>query len=406
MIKRRHVLFIFVFVILSIASVPHTSQAKILNAYYNTDLTPTPSDIYLLFYDKDAKEKEIIITREIYARQCMQTPTAFRTVEMDDALVTKVQFDYGAQTFLVMHPEGVYTDEYVYMVTGANDTKTQEISFFVTYSNDSGVTWSDMHFIYNTTLTSANLYQYVPVIIEDNLYIYYTYKSSVFPFTNVTIVDLSTLEVLDVLQLQDFFGKDFDLYYHNNKLYIVSTDPTDKDYVRFTYSEDGYNISDIESRIPSLDRNVTLHNPTLTYWKDGFYIVAEDMHDAIIHQKEVSELYLWGVWIEDVGKTVSPSDISKLGSQEYDGYFEKDASITVVNNQLFVSCTQDKSAAGLQGYPDIAFFFSADGKTWTHQFMGSKSLISNPGVIFAIATVIVFAVTVPVVLVIQKRMKE
>ena len=131
----------------------------------------------------------------------------------------------------------------------------------------------------------------------------------------------------------------------------------------------------------------------------------EILATAVIQQKELGEIFLWGFWIEDVGKENTMSAIHKLGSSKYDGYYEKDASVTVVNGQLFVSCTQDKSSQSQQGYPNIAFFFSTDGVSWTHQFMGTYSLITNPGIIFAIATVGVFIVTLPTVVFLQKRKK-
>ncbi|MHA1779209.1 MAG: hypothetical protein ACTSUF_02865 [Candidatus Heimdallarchaeaceae archaeon] len=405
MIKKRQLIFGMVFVIMSVAAVPHLSQAKILYSYYNSVLTPTSSDVYLVLYDKDTLEREIVLTREIYARQCMQTPTEFRTVEMDDALITKVLFSYGTQNYVINYPDAVQLDNYVYMVAAANDTKTHDYSFFISYSNDSGDSWSDIKWIYNTTLSAAEFLKFDSVVMNNQLYIYYSYNVSSQLNTNVTIVDLPSLTVSAVETTGDYFGEDFELYVYDDKLYVVSTDPVNPSLLRFAYSTNGLDLSLQQTRITPPEQNVTHYNPTLTRWKNGFFIIAEDQHWAVIQQKELGEIFLWGFWIEDVGKENTMSAIHKLGSSKYDGYYEKDASVTVVNGQLFVSCTQDKSSQSQQGYPNIAFFFSTDGVSWTHQFMGTYSLITNPGIIFAIATVGVFIVTLPTVVFLQKRKK-
>jgi len=400
--KKLYVIPLIIF--LAATTIPNVTEAKIIYGYTIGRLSDPVNGVYIMVYEKIGYEKDQVVLREIHARRCYKTPTEFRTVEMEDPLIITGRFTYNETNYLVKDLAALTLNDKVYTFAVANDSTTKKITFFATYTNDTGFTWSEIKMIANTSVSDSTYRNFDVAQLGNNIILAYSYQTGILNHTTVLTIDTQTLTVKSSVDTNDFFGIDFELLSYDDKIYLVSTNPENSRVVRFTYTTDGYNLSDTISIIQPPYSNITQFDPTITRWKNGFYIIGEDRLWGIVGQKAVSELFLWGRWIKDVGENNTISGYNVLGNKNFDGYFQKDPSANTYEGNVFVVFQEGKSIS--TGLTDLNFLFSSDGDLWVHQYSGTSSLIMNPAIMFAVTTVACFAVLLPVNYYLEKKKKK
>jgi len=400
--KKLYVIATIMFLIAT--NLPNVTQAKLIYGYTLARLSEPVNGVYIVVYEKIGYEKDIVILREIHARRCYKTPTVFKTTETDDPLITLGHFTYNDTEYLIKDLATLTINDKVYVFTVVNDTQSKNVSFFATYTNDTGFTWIDMEIITNTTVSDTNYKNFDVTYFNNKILLAYSYRIVKKNYTQVITINPQTLKVEDKTSVSNYFGDDFKLFTYENKMYLVSTDPDNGKVVRFTYSADGYNLSNIVTTIQPPYSNITSFNPTIIRWNNGFYIIGVDQHWGIVQHKALGEYFLWGRWIKDVGQNDTISNYNVLGNKDFDGYYQRDPSASTYAGNIFVVFEEGRSIT--TGLPNMNFLFSSDASLWLHEYSGSQSLIANPGIIFAVATVACFAIALPINFYIEKRKKK
>ena len=411
---------------LVLSSIPSGVQALKIYGYYGFAFTEGNDQEYVLVYKKDIVETDIVQDREIYSRRIYKTPTEFRTeYEEDDVKISQLEFEIEDKEYFIMNTSLVKHNEVVYLLVAARDLTTNKLVIFATYTEDNGNSWQkfstetetgtlDYTCILTSDISYTSFYCFDSIAFQENITFVYTYRYGVERSQNSTIVsfDPTNLEVKmadeqideDEYTSKDaeYMGKDFDLYEHDGKIYVVYSDVI-RGHIKFTYlKEDGVNLTDptiIEPPVGDTD----IFNPTLVFWNEGFYIIGQDKHSTFVEQAQLFELHLWGVWIEEVGSD-SPIVVSKIGKTLHDGFYEQKTLLATYLDDLVAVYERGDSSMG-GGLPDIGFFFSSDGEQWTTKYLGDMSLFKNLGFIFFVATIGVFIVVLPSYIFIKKSKK-
>ncbi|NPD88933.1 MAG: hypothetical protein HGN29_09415 [Asgard group archaeon] len=394
---------------------PQTTQAVDTFSTTNVLLSPVSDGDYLMLYKHNLIRNERIANAEIKARICERTPTEFKTIEEDDASIMNWQFtpeykfperenpviDYTHNTTQTAF---IYYNEISYLFIASENLTSHYLEFFLLYSEDNGETWSDLVFLnYTQILFSRYIWFDVTVVeheFQEKLYLACSYTGD---NTYLLYIDPVTLEVDTEELANNYFGDDFDIFRHDDLVYLVSTKLSNiplfnATEIRFTYLFETDSLYFGEIVIEAPDQRTDLYYPSLTFWDNQFLIVAQDrlldVYDAE-QGIEFEEFYLWGVLIDDMADT-NPSYITVIkGNDEPDGYYRMLPSVTVYEENIFIAYLAGEGVRFGGGRPNVDFIFSTDGDVWTSQYMGQFSFFLNPGVYFAFAVVGCFAIVLP-----------
>ena len=395
---------------------PLSTQAVDTYSTTNGRLTQVGDGDYLMVYKHNTIRNERIAIAEIRARICERTPTEFKTIEEDDVSVMNWEFtpEYkfpqfedpvispthsANQTALVYH-EGIS-----YLFIASENLTSHNLEFFLLHSEDNGATWSDLIFLNYTQIDFDRFVWFdasiINQLLEDQLYLALSFTEG---YTRVLYIDIDTLEVENEELASDYFGDDFSLLLHNERIYIVSTIlPAVEIYnateIRFTYTADGIELYFNQIVIEAPQQRTDLYYPTITFWDNQFLIIAQDrlldVYDAE-QGIQFEEFYLWGVLIDDITDS-TPKYVTVIkGSDEPDGYYRMLPQVTVYEDNIFLAYIAGQGSRFGGGNPDVDFAFSTDGETWTSQYMGQFSFFLNPGVYFAFGVIGCFAIVLPV----------
>lgn len=427
MIKKLVITFFLFFVIIS--TIPYTSQGIIFHSSTKGHLLSTANAEYLLVYKDATISNDRIISNDLRARRCFDTPTEFQTIESNDSLITNYEIEYPLNyvpedhdpTHLINKTAVVYFGDNVYVFMATEHLLNRNLTFFLSYSEDYGSTWSDLIWLHNTSALFSNLHWFDVSHSSTELILAYSYEKA------PTFIDATTVLTINPTNLQItsssdlftpfFYGTDFEFFYdeNENRLYCTMTDAARNQVkivqintIDFTFFTGSTHYLDPPHVINEVDVEVEEYHPSLTYWpsEEEFVVVAQDL---IIDEYDVSqnitfeEFYIWGATIPTLGGTTQT--YIKVVKDVVDGYYRVEPQITIYEDYLFVSFEVGEGHRFGGGWPEIAFGFSKDGEIWTDNFMGGFSIWNNLGVYFALATVGSFAIVLPSYYFISKTRK-
>lgn len=394
---------------------PQTTQA--IDTYFSTNvlLSPVSDGEYLMLYKHNLFRNERIANAVITARICERTPTEFKTIEEDDVAVMNWLFtpeykfpqnedpiiDY---THAANKTAFVYYDGISYLFIASENLTSHYLEFFLVYSEDNGVSWSDLVFLNYTQISFSRYIWFDVEVIEhefqEKLYLACSYTGD---NTLLLYVDPVTLEVDTEEPANNYFGDDFDLFRHEDFVYLVSTKLIDiplfnATEIRFTYLFDTDTLYFGEVVIAAPEQRTDIYYPSVTFWEGQFLIVAQDRLLDIFDAEqgiEFEEFYLWGALIDDIADT-TPSYMTVVKSvDDVDGFYRMSPRVTTYEDNIFIAFLAGEGARFGGGNPDVDFIFSTDGDIWTSQYMGQFSFFLNPGVYFAFGVVGCFAIVLP-----------
>ncbi|MFW9852462.1 MAG: hypothetical protein ACFFDS_05945 [Candidatus Thorarchaeota archaeon] len=430
MLKKIVITFFLCFVVLSM--VPYTSQGIIFHSSTKGLLTPVANNVYLLTYKDATISNDHIISNDLRARRCLETPTEFQTIESNDSLITNYEIEYPLNyvpddheaTHLINQTALVYFNEIAYVFMAAEQVDNGNLTFFLSYSEDDGVTWSDLIWLYNSSAQFLNYYWLDAShtsTTTNRLVLAYSYERAptYIDATRVLTINPSNLQIVDTFDLIDanFYGTDFEFFFdeNGNQLYCTMTDLM-REQVKiarintldFTFFTGVTNFVDPVHVRNGAEVNITLFHPSLTYWdlEEKYVLVAQDTLIDIydIAQGIVFEEYfLWAAVLDQI--TSSPTRYFNVSKALSDGYYRMEPSVSIYEDYLFVAFEVGEGHRYGGGWPDVAFSFSKDGKIWTDNYLGGFTFYSNLGTYFALATVGCFAIVLPTYYFISKNRK-
>ncbi|MHA1223308.1 MAG: hypothetical protein ACTSSG_00890 [Candidatus Heimdallarchaeaceae archaeon] len=430
-LKKKLLLSIFVVMFL-ISLIPRNIQAAISYSYEQGRIIEVSNDEYLLVYKKDMVSNEVAVEQKLRSRIMKQTATEFQTIESNDTDIIDWEFEYHGRDFIINQTALVYYNEKTYLFLAVDDTTTNELSFFAKYTVDNGVTWSDLIWVYNTSMPFSHFDCFDVSYLGSQLFLAYSYATTpqFLPTSTALFINPSNFIIVSnttTIQQQDFYGEDFELLTHgegsNQRVYITSTDPTTPGKVRLTYTTTGSTLAFPWIQITPPNGTASLFHPTLAYWdkESVFVVIAHDIMTDYINpaQNLFSEEYmLWGATVKDVGfsETIENMVVVK---DEVDGYFRRNPSLSIYQGELFLcfevgqgrrfgAITYEvKSDAGTytKKVTEINFVFSDNGKLWKNNYLGHVNWFLNPGIYFIIATVVIFSIVLPLNYFLKKRGK-
>ncbi|MCK4973264.1 MAG: hypothetical protein KAS52_08075, partial [Candidatus Heimdallarchaeota archaeon] len=342
-----------------------------------------------------------------------KTPTEFQTAESDDTLIITWDFVYEGREIVSNKSALVYFNSRSYVFIATRDTTSGDLSFFATYSEDNGETWDDIQWVFNTSVRADYFIEFGVANLDSDLFLAYSYKLN--PSGSVKLTEILTIDPISFdVKLNDvsddYYGDDFELYFHEDNIYVVSTYEdafTDKS-VRLTYTSTGTSLNGSTVYLTSPYGLVDYFEPTMVAWNDGFFVVGHDLIEDIYDEVQnitFTEYLLWGAYIGNIADdtTVTYHTVVK---DEAAGYTRKSPSLSTYEGQIFVAFELTEGIKLGGGRPEVAFSFSTNGNTWTDNYMGDFKIYFNPGVFFAIATVVCFVIVLPVYQIVSKTKKK
>ena len=395
------------------SSFPQTTSGAVFYTDYMPRITEGNNEEYVLIYKFDTISNDKVVFEELKSRRCRRTPTEFQTAESDDTLVITWDFVYEGREIRSNKTDIVYFNNRSYVFIAAHDKTSGDLSFFSTYSKDNGITWEDIQWVFNSSVKINYFIEFGVTSLDTDLFIAYSYKinpSGTVKFTKILTIDPLSLNVkLDDIST-DYYGDDFELYTHENNIYVVSTYEdafTDRS-VRLTYTSTGTSLDGPTVFLTSPYAIVDYFEPTVVAWNDGFFVVGHDLIEDIYDVAQnitFTEHLLWGAYVGNLADdtTITYHIVVK---SEAEGYTRKSPSLSTYEGQIFVAFELTEGIKLGGGRPEIAFSFSTNGNTWTDNYMGDFKIYFNPGIFFAIATVVCFAITMPVYLIVGKAKKK
>ncbi len=404
-------LFMILIGFIIFSSFPQSTFGVVFYTDYMPHLSEGNNDEYVLIYKYDTISNDRVVFEELKSRICKRTPTEFQTVESDDTLITDWDFVYEGRAIESNQTDQVYLNSTSYVIIAAEDTSFGNLSFFITFSEDNGVTWSDIQCVFNTSVVIDNFIGFGAASLATDLFIAYSYTPSDYvKETKFLTVDPTSLNVKLNAQSTDYYGDDFDLYSHENNIYVVSTyeDLFTERSVRVTYTPTGTSLQGSTVYLTPPYDLVEYFEPAIVAWDNGFFVVAHDLIEDVYDETQgiyFTEYLLWGYYIGDLTDTTTITYHSVV-KDEAEGYTRKSPSLSTYEGQIFLAFELTEGTKLGGGRPEIAFSFSTNGKLWTDNFMGDFKIYFNPGIFFAIATVACFAIVLPVYLIVSKSKKK
>ncbi len=426
--KKLVITFFLCFVVISM--VPYTSQGVVFHSSTKGHLTSATNDEYLLVYRDATISNDRIISEDFRSRRCVNTPTEFQTIESNDSLITNYDIEYPLNyvsdgheaTHLINQTALVYLNEIAYVFMAAEQVDNGNLTFFISYSENNGITWSDLIWIYNTSAQFLNYLWFDASHTPTNqLVLAFSYERAPTFIESTTILTInpSNFQIINTFDFFDpnFYGTDFEFYFDDtaNQLYCTMTDLM-RDQVKivrvntldFTFFTGATNYVDPPHVRNEAEVTITLYHPCLTYWdfKESYVLVAQDVLIDIYDLDQdiiFEEFFLWAAVFEEI--TSNPTQYFNVSKAVSDGFYRMEPSITIYEDYIFVSFEVSEGHRYGGGWPNIAFSFSKDGKIWTDHYMGGFTFYDNLGTYFALATVGCFAVVLPSYYFISKTKK-
>ncbi|MHA1202597.1 MAG: hypothetical protein ACTSQ4_08760 [Candidatus Heimdallarchaeaceae archaeon] len=396
------------------SSFPQSTFGAVFYTDYMPHLTEGNNEEYVLIYKYDTISNDAVILEELKSRICRRTQTEFQTVEFDDTLIITWDFVHEGRAIESNKTDLIFFNSRSYVIIAAEDTTSGNLSFFATFSEDNGATWEDIHNIFNTSVKINFFLEFGVSNLATDLFIAYSYKinpSGTVKRTEFITIDPISLSVSSSEVSIDYYGDDFELYSHENNIYVVSTYEdafTDEKSVRLTYTSTGTSFDGQTVLIDPLYGIAEYYEPSVVAWNEGFFVVGhdliEDIYD-IVQNITFTEHILWGAYVGNMADDTSITyhDVVK---DEAAGYTRKSPSVSTYEGQIFVAFELTEGTKLGGGRPEVAFSFSTNGDTWTDNYMGNFKIYFNPGIFFAIATIACFAIVLPVYLILSKAKKK
>ena len=425
--KKKWIVCIFIFSIV-LTSIPDKSSAIITYAEFGPVTIEGSNGEYLMVFKQYTISNEVSVHQAIKSRTMRRLPTEFQIEEINDTEIIEETFDYNGRTYFINQTDVVVQDGTAYLLLATWDQTSDNVTFFALTSENNGVSWSDPILIYNTSVVYSDdtYYSFDAIEKDDYLVLGYGYKAEVnisgiifeVAVADVLEINANTLIVTSNYTINSGYGLDFEFYNYNGDILVIYTDnPGIAGTVQFDELDDSYAIVSSIATFSPPENRLKLLKPTVTYWLGLFYVVAQDNLTDVVDAVQGTikrESFLWGksfkvtqgfFGLEVVENSIKNRVIIKA-QDNFDGYYRRDPSITVYENRLFLTFIVGRgSRFGGRGYPGVAFAFSADGDTWTNNFLGEYSFFMNLGTYFVIGTVAVFAVSYPSYLVYSKGIK-
>ncbi|MHA1400705.1 MAG: hypothetical protein ACTSQE_10190 [Candidatus Heimdallarchaeaceae archaeon] len=418
----KHLFLVTLLILMINSSFPRISNAKILYDEVSPYLVETPSQ-HLLIYNKIGKDANRTVSSEIYVRPCYLTVTEFNTRDTEEVLITTTSFEAFDTSFTILKTDAIYFNGRVNIIFAAEEEQSEFVFFLLKYSEDDGQTWSeDFINLGNSTIEANDFVWFDTAILNNELFLAYSWKQRVIAtiriHTNMIHFNPSTYEnTTNIIESSTSFGKDFNLYSYDNKLYVAYTEEKQ---VKFTYTLDGTTMSSGVSVDPPFKLDFSLVEnipstvdlseaeklyPTIIRWQDGFYVIAQDISNTTLKKVNFYEYFLWGFWIQDIDKqdTITFYNIS---SPIYDTYYERTPTAALFENNIFLAFERGSSSVQSLQTPEVDFFFTKNGEKWTGNYMGDYTFLFNPATIFAAVTVVIFIFVFIVNFIISKLRKS
>ena len=399
------------FIIFSIF--PQSTYGVVFYTDYMPNISEGNNEEYVLIYKYDTISNDKVVFEELKSRRCRRTPTEFQTTESDDTLIISWDFVYEGRKIRSNRTDLVYFNSRSYVFIAAHDTASGNLSFFVTYSENNGATWENIQWVFNTSVRINYFLEFGVANLGSELFLAYSYKinpSGTVKFTKILTLDPLSLDVELSDISTDFYGYDFELYAHENNIYVVSTyeDAFTNKSVRLTYTSTGTSFDGPTVYLTSPYGLVEYFEPTIVAWNDGFFVAGHDLIEDIYDEAQnitFTEHILWGAYIGNIADdtTITYHTVVK---DEAGGYTRKSPSLSTYEGQIFLAFELTEGTKLGGGRPEIVFSFSTNGNTWTDNYMGDFKIYFNPGIFFAIATVVCFAIVLPVYLILSKTKKK
>lgn len=425
--KKEWIVFIFVFSIV-LTSIPNYTNAIITYAEYGPTTVEGSDGEHVMVFVQDRISNEVSVDQHIKSRTMRRLPTEFQIEEINDTEIMLESFNFNGTDYYTNQTDVVYLDGVSYLFIAAHDQITDNLTFFALTSENNGVSWGELALVYNTSVTYGNdtYYAFDAINKDDGLVLSYSYGAEVnlsgiiyyVVVNDVLEIDPDTLEITDTFYVASGFGKDFQFYNHNDDLLVIYSEESGlTSTVQFDQLDDSYSIVSSIITLDPPNNLVILLQPTVTYWLDRFYVVAQDnLADVVDADQGIIKIesFLWGTsfkveqgffGLEAISSTIQEHNVIK-SIDNFDGYYRKDPCLSVYEDRLFLTFIVGRgSRFGSKGWPGAAFAFSADGDTWTNNYLGEYSFFMNLGTYFVIGTVGLFAVVYPSYLVYSKKTK-
>lgn len=399
------------FMIFSI--LPQTSQGVVFYTDFMPVLGEGNDGEYVLVYKYDTISNEQVVDEDLKSRRCVSTPTEFQTVEADDTHVSEWDFTYEGRPIETNQTDTIYLDSKNYLFLATEDRFSDNLTFFVFVTEDNGINWGEVQWVYNTTVKMNMFLGFGVSYTATNIVVAYSYKinpAGTVKRTEVLKLSRTSLGFVSNSYSSEYYGDDFDLINENDVIYIASTytGTGDQKYVRVTSTIDGITLQLSNIMLIPPYNLAEQFEPSIIAWNDGFFVVAHDLIEDIFDETQnitFTEYMLWGASFSSLSEPDSVSNHTVIKSVS-DGYYRKSPSLSVYRNQIFLAFELGEGTRLGGGRPEIAFSFTANGNTWTDNYMGTFTIYFNPGILFAIATVGCFIIVLPVYLIISKTKKK
>ncbi len=391
------------------SSFPQTTSGVVFYTDFMPHLAEGGNEEYVLIYKYDTISNDKVVFEDLKSRICRRTPTEFQTAESDDTLITTWDFVYEGRAIESNKTDLIFHNSRSYVFIATEDTTSEYLSFFATSSDDNGATWEDIQLVTNTTVDINDFLGFGVANLTTDLIIAYSYDDTSNDKTGIITVDSISLEVKSSVESNDYYGDDFDLYTTDNKIYVVSTyEIVLEKFIRLSSTLNGIDFEAAEALLAPPYNLVETFEPTVVEWNEGFFVVGQDQIEDVYDEEQgitFTEYLLWGYYVEDIADSETWTALAVV-KDEAAGYTRKSPSLSTYEGQIFLAFELTEGTKLGGGRPEVAFSFSANGNTWTDNYMGDFTIYFNPGIFFAIATVASFAIVLPVYLIVSKAKKK
>ena len=425
--SKKLLVFIFDFA-LTLTSIPNYTSAIVTYADLGPVTVEGSNGEYVMVFVQDTISNEVSVEQNIKSRTMRRLPTEFQIEEINDTEILSETFEFNGTEYYTNQTDVAYLNGFCYLFIAAEDLTTNNVTFLALKSDNNGVSWSEPTLILNTSIIYGedSYFCFDLVTKGSELVLGYGYgfeqilgnETYYLTSADVLEIDPDTLNVTDSFFIGSGFGKDFEFYNYNDDILVIYTEESGLVHtVEFEELDDTYStVATIGSFEPPYDV-LSIMKPTVTYWLGQFYMIAQDnLTDVIDVGQDIvkSETFLWGksfevtqglFGLEAIAGTIQDHVIIK-DQDNFDGYYRREPSLSVYEDRLFLTFIVGRGDRfGGKGWPGVAFAFSADGDTWTSNFLGDYSFFMNLGTYFIIGTVGLFAIVYPSYLVYTKRIK-
>jgi len=409
-LHKRFLVLAFLGIILFLI-IPSSAQLTEIHSDTMAILTEANDNEYLLVYKYDTIRNERVVNEEIRARTCKRTATEFQTRDIEETLVMDWRFRADHKfpkredppltvTHVANKTALVFYEETAFLFLVAQNLTATDLELFLLYSEDNGAIWSDLIYLNITAeINIINFRWFDASILENEIFVAISDLSR----TRLVFIDPDAKEISSEEDSLEYYGRDFELYDYDNKVYIVSTIlPTqglNATHISLTYII-GTSFYFQRANIQAPMQLSEYFNPSIVFWpkENQFLIIAQDKLIDVYDLTQgifFEEDYLWGVMVSGTDDT-TPEYIDVVKDREtVDGYYRREPSVSIYEEQIFVAFEVGEGRRFGGGFPEVGFGFSTNGETWTASYLGQFTIFNNPGIYFAVAAVGSFVIVLP-----------